>query len=184
MPLFVISGCSGGGKTALIGELARRGLATVPEPGMRIVAEERAGTGDALPWNDPVAFALRAVELARSDLAAINVNPPPGPVFFDRSLVDAANALERALGEPAPSAWIGQERYARTVFMTAPWPEVFSRTADRQHDFDAAEAEYESLLEAYRRLHFTIEHIPQTHVPGRADWLLANVCKTTGAGPL
>ncbi|MPT22826.1 MAG: ATPase, partial [Starkeya sp.] len=36
----VISGCSGGGKSTLLTELARRGFAVVEEPGRRIVAEE------------------------------------------------------------------------------------------------------------------------------------------------
>jgi predicted ATPase len=33
----VISGCSGGGKSTLLAELARRGYRTVEEPGRRIV---------------------------------------------------------------------------------------------------------------------------------------------------
>jgi predicted ATPase len=33
----VISGCSGGGKSTLLAELARRGHAVVEEPGRRIV---------------------------------------------------------------------------------------------------------------------------------------------------
>lgn len=59
--LVVISGCSGGGKSTLLAELARRGHATVEEPGRRIVKQERQAGGPALPWNDPVAFARRAM---------------------------------------------------------------------------------------------------------------------------
>jgi predicted ATPase len=42
---IVISGCSGGGKSILLGELALRGLATAPEPGRRIIAQ-----GGPMPW--------------------------------------------------------------------------------------------------------------------------------------
>ena len=38
----IISGCSGGGKSTLLAELARRGYRVVEEPGRRIVAEELA----------------------------------------------------------------------------------------------------------------------------------------------
>ena len=37
---IILSGCSGGGKSTLLAELARRGFATVEEPGRRIVIEE------------------------------------------------------------------------------------------------------------------------------------------------
>ncbi|PYN88080.1 MAG: hypothetical protein DMD87_11285 [Candidatus Rokuibacteriota bacterium] len=46
----VISGCSGGGKSTLVGELRRRGHSAVDEPGRRIVKEELKSDGSALPW--------------------------------------------------------------------------------------------------------------------------------------
>jgi len=46
---FVISGCSGGGKSSLLAELARRDFATIEEPGRRVVREELASDGEAVP---------------------------------------------------------------------------------------------------------------------------------------
>ena len=63
----VLSGCSGGGKSTLLAELRRRGHATVDEPGRRIVKEESADGGTALPWIDLTAFARRAIEVALAD---------------------------------------------------------------------------------------------------------------------
>ena len=65
----VISGCSGGGKSTLLGEFARRGHAVVDEPGRRIVREEIERNGTALPWVDGAAFARRAVDMALADRA-------------------------------------------------------------------------------------------------------------------
>lgn len=62
---FLITGCSGGGKSTLLDALAQRGYATVPERGRRIVAE--AGP---MPWDDPAGFA----RLIRA-LADIGYNP-------------------------------------------------------------------------------------------------------------
>ena len=45
----ILSGCSGGGKSTLLDELARRGHAVVAEPGRRIVAEQLREGGAALP---------------------------------------------------------------------------------------------------------------------------------------
>ena len=47
--LVVVSGCSGGGKSTLLTEMARRGDTVMPEPGRQIVNEELAiGSADAL----------------------------------------------------------------------------------------------------------------------------------------
>ena len=80
----VISGCSGGGKSTLLAELARRGHAVVEEPGRRIVIEELKTGGSALPWLDMKAFVQRAVAVSLADLAAAGANS--GWVFFDRGL--------------------------------------------------------------------------------------------------
>ncbi|AHK02241.1 ATPase [Agrobacterium tumefaciens] len=61
---IILSGCSGGGKSTLLAELAHRGFATVEEPGRRIVIEETRNNGTALPWIDLEAFARRAIAMA------------------------------------------------------------------------------------------------------------------------
>ena len=66
----VISGCSSAGKSTLIGELGKRGYAVVNEPGRRIVKEELASGGSALPWVDGIAFARRVITMALADRAA------------------------------------------------------------------------------------------------------------------
>jgi predicted ATPase len=63
----VLSGCSGGGKSTLLTEFARRGHAVVEEPGRRIVREETARGGGALPWVDAEAFLRRAISMALED---------------------------------------------------------------------------------------------------------------------
>src|SRR5665213_3191356 len=97
---IVIAGCSGGGKSALLAELSRRGYAVVEEPGRRIVREEVERGGTALPWLDAAGFARRAVALSLADLAA--ASRLAGPVFFDRGLVDAVAALRSLSGVAQP----------------------------------------------------------------------------------
>ena len=48
----VISGCSEGGKSTLLGELSNRGFTCIPEPGIQIVKEQLSIGGDALPWKN------------------------------------------------------------------------------------------------------------------------------------
>jgi predicted ATPase len=165
----VISGCSGGGKSTLLEELQRRGHAVVEEPGRRIVREELAGDGAALPWVDPAAFARRAVAMALADRERA---PPEGWVFFDRGLVDAAAALEHATGEAALEVLGRAHRYHRQVFLAPPWPEIYVNDPERPHGFEAARAEYGRLLDAYGRLDYAVAILPQVAVAARADFVL------------
>ena len=166
----VISGCSGGGKSTLLAELARRGHAVVEEPGRRIVQQEMAGDGAALPWVDEAAFARRAVAMALEDRASASAHA--GWVFFDRGLVDAASGLQHLTGEPALETLGRNHRYHRRVFLTPPWPEIYATDAERRHGFDAALAEYSRLLAAYPALGYEVIVLPKVSITERADFVL------------
>ncbi|MBO9557361.1 MAG: AAA family ATPase [Caulobacter sp.] len=165
----VISGCSGGGKSTLLVELQRRGCAVVEEPGRQIVREEMAGDGRALPWVDPAAFARRAVVMALADRERA---PTDGWVFFDRSLVDAAAALEHATGEAALEPLGRAHRYHRRVFLAPPWLEIYMNDPERPHGFEAASAEYRRLVAAYETLDYEAVVLPKVEVGARADFVL------------
>jgi predicted ATPase len=169
----VLSGCSGGGKSTLLGELRRRGHAVVDEPGRRIVREERAAGGSALPWIDAAAFARRALATALSDWAAAATGS--GWTFFDRGLVDAACALQHATGEPALDRFGRARRYGATVFLAPPWPELHVADAERRHGFDEAVAEYARLERAFPALGYRVIVLPKVDVAGRADFVLSRL---------
>lgn len=171
----VLSGCSGGGKSSLLAELARRGFATVEEPGRRIVAEEVAAGGSALPWMDAAAFARRAIDMALADIESA---PGEGWVFFDRGLVDAAAALEHLTGEPIVQRLVRAHRYHRQVFLTPPWPEIYVTDPERQHGYDEAVAEYHRLVQAYAALDHEAVVLPKVDVAARADFVMAMLERT------
>ena len=170
---IVLSGCSGGGKSTLLEELSRRGHATVEEPGRRIVQEELARGGAALPWHDLAAFARRAIVMALADREAMRDHP--GPVFFDRGLIDAAAVLEAHSGEPVLAPLAAQHRYNARVFLTPPWPEIYGSDPERRHRFEAACAEYERLERTYPALGYETVILPKVSVAERADFVLARL---------
>jgi predicted ATPase len=169
---ILISGCSGGGKSSLLGELQRRGYHVVDEPGRRIVARQLAEGGDALPWVNLAAFALKAIELSRADRR--DAESRLGLVFFDRGLIDAACALEVAAGALALQS-ICTERYHQVVFVTPPWPEIYVTDSARKHSFDVAVDEYDRLILAFAKLNYDIEILPYVSVYERADFVLSKV---------
>ena len=166
----MISGCSGGGKSTLLAELAARGYAVVDEPGRRIVQQELAANGVALPWVDGTAFARRAITVALAD--RVQARRLSGWVFFDRGLVDAAAALQYLTCEPALERIGSLHRYHRRVFFTPPWPEIYATDAERRHDLDAAIAEYDRLLRAYPSLGYQVVTLPKVSVLERVGFIL------------
>ena len=169
--LVVISGCSGGGKSALVSELAARGYPAFPEPGRQVVKEQTLIGGDALPWQDARRFAELCI--ARAAYFYNVAEPATRPAVFDRSIVDAVAALER-LGEVPPACAEAARRYRYgRVFLVPPWPELFAADAERQHDFEAAVAEYEALLEAYPAHGYEPVVVPHAGIAARADFVEA-----------
>ena len=169
---IILSGCSGGGKSTLLAELARRGFATVEEPGRRIVIEETSNGGTALPWIDMQAFARRAIAMALEDR---RVTPKEGLVFFDRGLIDAASALHHISGDRFINTLRDTHRYNSLVFLTPPWPEIYRSDDERKHGFDAAVEEYERLVRDYEGLGYDIVVLPKLAVAERADLILTRI---------
>ena len=166
----LISGCSGGGKSTLLTELRGRGYPVVEEPGRRIIADQLAAGGRALPWADAAAFLRRAIDLALE--AMVMAETRSGWVFFDRGLVDAASALEASTGEPVLHAICSAHRYHRRVFMTPPWPEIYVTDSERRHGFEAATAEYRRLMETLPALGYDTVVLPKSSPSARANFVL------------
>ncbi|MCZ6643915.1 MAG: AAA family ATPase [Gammaproteobacteria bacterium] len=168
--LIVISGCSGGGKSTLIRELANRGYDAQPEAGRQIVKEQMHIGGDAVPWTDRAKFTELCV--SRSMYLYNNARPSGKPAVFDRSIIEFASGFA-ALGLAVPQSLaeaVKRYRYAKRVFFAPPWEALFVNDEERRHSFAAAQAEYESLIRGYQSYDYEIVVIPKTSVSERADF--------------
>lgn len=171
--LYVITGCSGGGKSTLLDVLERRGHRVMPEPGRIIVREELAGDGSALPWVDMEKFAIRAIAMGKQFHA--EALKGEGPVFFDRSVLDAVAALERlglSTGEKANNL-LQRLRYAPVAFIAPPWPELFETDGERQLGLDQALEEYAHLCRFYPASGYDLVELPKASVAERANFIEA-----------
>jgi predicted ATPase len=165
----VLSGCSSGGKSALLAELGARGHLIFEEPGRQIVKEQLAIGGDALPWADAGKFAELAV--SRSMHNMIQAAREGRLAFFDRGILDQVGGMEHlGMAVPAHFARAAQTfRYARRVFFMPPWREIFRSDAERRHSFDDAAASYAPLVETYRRHGHEVIEVPKLDVAARAN---------------
>lgn len=169
---FVLTGGPGAGKTTLIEEMKRRGLATTEEAGRGVIREEMESGGDALPWVDRERFAERMFEWELRSWR--DAEREKGPVLFDRGLPDTIGYL-RLEGLEVP-AWMEEEawrlRYNASVFIAAPWPEIYGRDEERRQSWDVAVRTYEVMVEAYTDLGYRLVEVPRASVAERADFVM------------
>lgn len=171
----LLSGCSGGGKSALLSALRMRGFAAFEEPGREVVREQLLIDGPALPWRDQALFAELCVSRAMRQMAA--AAECTGSVFFDRGIVDAVAFFEH-LRRDVPAHLeraAGLLRYCRTVFVTPPWPEIYSGDRERRHSYEEAVAQYDASLSTFRRLNYHPLELPKTSIESRADFIVDRI---------
>jgi predicted ATPase len=173
--LVVISGCSGGGKSTLLAELAARGFRTFAEPGRQIVKEQTAIGGDALPYVNDRAFGELCI--SRTMNLMIEAADADDYVFFDRGLIDPIAYCDHA-GLDVPAHWTRAAelfRFNAKVFLVPPWPEIFANDAERKHSFADALAQYRTLPLTYERFGYAPVIVPKAAVADRADFILRSL---------
>ena len=165
----ILTGCSCGGKSTILAELAKRGYSYVFEPGRQIVKEQIAIGGKALPWKDLDYF----LDLALSRYiyqfnSQVKTNEL---IFFDRGIIDAVQLgrEQEAYFDKAAKKF----KYNKTVFMLPPWRDIYCSDKERKHSFDQAVEEYEQLLIKYKKYGYNIVIVPKDRVSKRVDMILS-----------
>jgi predicted ATPase len=134
--LIVITGCSGGGKSTLLSELARRGEQVFEEPGRQIVKEQNLIGGPVLPWSDSGGFAELCLSRSMHNIALALRSGRRA--FFDRGIVDAYGSFEHS-GLQAPDHFrraVAALQYHQEVFVVPPWPEIFTTDKERRPGYE------------------------------------------------
>ena len=101
----------------------------------------------------------------------------PGPVFFDRGIVEAL-AYSRLLGLPVPEEWLAvveRCRYARTVLVTPPWREVFGNDGERRKTWAEVLDDHRATVEAYAAFGYRPVEVPRASVAERVAFVLRRV---------
>jgi predicted ATPase len=173
-PYVVLTGGPGAGKTTLIAALARAGFAVAEEAGRRVIREQQAARGRALPSVDPLAFA-RA--MLAHDLASFDAHrTAQAPVFFDRGIPDVVGYL-RLEDLPVPEDIVQaarEHRYAR-AFICPPWPDIYVTDAERRQTHEVAVRTYEAMVETYGGLGYDLVAVPRASVDERMRFILESL---------
>jgi predicted ATPase len=172
---FIVTGGPGSGKSCLIDAIERLGYPRSVEAGRGIIQDQVDIGGQALPWADRALFAelMLSWEMRSYHLAQQH----PGPVFFDRGVLDVAGYL-RLSGLPVPphvAKAAERFRYNKHVFVAPPWKEIFHPDQERKQDFDEAIRTYDALTATYKEFGYNLVELPRVSVEDRVQFVFTKV---------
>ena len=170
MRRVVITGGPGAGKTTLLEALGARGYATVAESAREVIAERLAQ--GLPPRPEPVEFAREI--LGRDDEKYHRSHRSEGPVFYDRSAVEALAMVHEAspLSEEELKSKLSGYTFHQTVFVLPPWQDIYVTDAERDHTFTHAVAVHGPIVWWYTQCGYQINVVPCLEVEQRARHVL------------
>ena len=173
--LYVITGGPGAGKTAILGELGRRGFACVPEAARQIIQEQVSSGGDAVPWLNTARYASLMMQKSVHDyLAHVGTEQV---TFFDRGILDTITHARINHFRLSEVAYFQAQthRYNRKVFLAPPWQEIYSTDSERKQTFEEAMSAFQVNQEVYTEYGYELVEIPRAALQTRADFILNSI---------
>lgn len=173
MPIFTLTGASGGGKSTIIAALKHRGYNTQLEIGRELVREQMLQNGTALPWQNMGEF--RKLLFNRSIELFDQMQNPHEVYFFDRSFIDAIASF-KVTDQAVPQEYLAAaqtRQFANPILVCAPWAEIYRQDEERQHDFEYALKDHQANITTYSDFAYELVEIPQLSVKQRVDFILS-----------
>jgi len=121
---------------------------------------------------DPATFAQ---EILRRDIEKYRASASlAGPVFFDRTAVEAIAMLHEAaaIDGAERDRLLSTYRFHAPVFVLPPWREIYVMDAERDQPFDGADAIHLLTLDCYGRAGYAVALVPLASPQERARFVL------------
>ena len=174
---IVFAGGPGSGKTTLLQALALRGYPVAADSPRSIIRARRSRSLTPRPARREFAEAVLRQDIRQYDELAGR----PGPVFFERGVVDALGMLHELgdLEEPELQSLLAAYPYHHQVFLFPPWEAIYATDDERDQTFAEAERVCHATSGWYRRCGYALIEVPRAPVAERC----AHVLKVLGAAP-
>ena len=179
---YIVTGGPGSGKTTLIEQLGARGCRYSEEVSRRLIRQQMSVEDGVLPWRSLSAFA----ELALDEMLREHDRAGDGLMFFDRGIPDIFGYLCNSdLSIPGRYLEVHDRcRYAKTVFLLAPWQEIYVNDEERPQSFEQAVALYHAIAGQYRALGYELVEVPRGSGGERADFVLSRLPQKRSRAPI
>lgn len=158
------------GKTTLLRHLQGLGERVVEETARIVIREQVESGGRGVPWLDNDLYV--ALCAARDVAIFDSLVADDARIFFDRGIMDSYGA-NGATPSPAIIEAVRTRRYNTTVFVLAPWREIYDTDAERKQDWREAERTFDLILARLPTLGYEPIIVPKAGVADRAAFVLA-----------
>lgn len=147
----------------------------MPEAACSIVQEQESSGGTLLPGTNLQAFMNAVVE--RNIRADETAKSMPPPVFFDRGIPECIAHMKLLSLDINPGYVEASQarRYANTVFVAEPWPEIYVCDQWRRAPFTRAARSFEPTVLPYVEDGYTTCVLPKVSVERRVAFILDHV---------
>lgn len=165
---YVLTGAPGGGKSTLLEEARKLGIATSPEVARAIL--DQPGGMD-LRRNDPLGFAEAMLEGHRREWERHSGSGIP--VIFDRGFPDVVGFLEVSGLKVSPQIdrVCRALRYSGPILRAPAWREIYRQDAQRIQNWEEAVASDEAVTRAWQRYGYDPIDLPLASVAERLQML-------------
>ncbi len=169
---IVITGGPGTGKSSIINELRKRGHICFEEISRQVTLDARKNGVEQLFLTQPLLFSELLLE-GRKKQHQETSNHPNTTVFLDRGLPDVLAYMDYYnTGYPNNFIEICKAHLYDTVFILAPWQEIFVSDSVRYETFDQAQLIHNHLLNTYSKFNYNLLDVPFESIKKRADFIL------------
>lgn len=171
MNRFIITGGPGSGKTNLLEALRTLNYSCSEEASRQLIIQEVKQKSNCLPWTDLSCFADKVLQKMISSYEATKGNEL---TFYDRGIPDIIAYLKVA-DLPVPEYYYDacqQHLYHQTVFILAPWQEIYVNDSERWQTYSESEQLYMGIKETYKSLNYSLVDVPKLTVSKRANFVV------------
>ncbi|NEW82064.1 MAG: AAA family ATPase [Mariniphaga sp.] len=172
--VYVITGGPGFGKSVLIQKLQELGYQAGGENARQIIEQQIANGGELLPWKDALGFEKRVMNERIKFLQSIDIEIV---AFSDRGLPDQA-AFSRYKGKEVSvqlKEAIAANYYAKKVFLTPPWRDIYRNDTIRTETFEEAEKIHHFIVKAYLDNGYQLINLPFVSPDERIEFILKSL---------
>ncbi len=171
----VITGGPGTGKSSIINELIKRNYICFEEISRQVILDARKQGIEQLFLTEPLLFSELLLK-ARTEQYLEAENHKSDLVFLDRGLPDVLAYMHYA-NSTYPQSFIDTcEQHAyHTVFVLAPWQDIYTKDNERYESFEQAIEIHDALLDTYSKFGYELIDVPFTTIEARADFILEHL---------
>jgi predicted ATPase len=172
--VYVITGGPGFGKSVLIEKLHELGYQVGCEIARQIIAQQVEEKGALLPWKDVAGFEKHVIEKRIEFIKNIDIHDI---AFSDRGLPDQV-AFSWYKGKeisPQLNLALKENRYAKKVFLTPPWPQIFQNDQIRTETFEEAERIHQFIVKAYLNNGYELIDLPFVSPDERIEFIIKSL---------